>query len=102
MPGPGGRPRAGPGRWIVVTLVGGLWWLAALRLTLWPQSAGAIEGAVVAGGWGLSLLPVHCVPWVGKGKGDAGGGRIRPLEKGRAALGAAWRRRRSGGRAGRS
>ncbi|WP_435850202.1 hypothetical protein [Streptomyces uncialis] len=31
-----------------------------LRLALAPD-AGALEGAVAAGGWGLSLLPVHCV-----------------------------------------
>ncbi|MFJ4773642.1 hypothetical protein ACIP88_31785 [Streptomyces uncialis] len=31
-----------------------------LRLTLAPD-AGVLEGAVAAGGWGLSLLPVHCV-----------------------------------------
>lgn len=40
---------------------GALWWWAAVRLVLAPD-AGALEGAVAAGGWGLSLLPVHCVP----------------------------------------
>ncbi|MDH6548269.1 hypothetical protein M2164_002517 [Streptomyces sp. SAI-208] len=40
---------------------GALWWWAAARLVLAPD-AGALEGAVAAGGWGLSLLPVHCVP----------------------------------------
>lgn len=39
--------------------LGGLWWWAALRLALIPGQAGAFEGAVVVGGWGLSLLPVH-------------------------------------------
>ncbi|MCX5400167.1 hypothetical protein [Streptomyces sp. NBC_00102] len=38
---------------------GGLWWWAVLRLALVPGRSGALEGAVVAGGWGLSLLPVH-------------------------------------------
>ncbi|GAB2897775.1 hypothetical protein GCM10027074_76280 [Streptomyces deserti] len=38
-----------------------LWWWAALRLALVPD-AGALEGVVAAGGWGLSLLPVHCMP----------------------------------------
>ncbi|MEU6257318.1 hypothetical protein [Streptomyces sp. NPDC047043] len=41
--------------------LGVLWWWAVLRLALSP-GAGALEGAVAAGGWGLSLLPVHCVP----------------------------------------
>lgn len=41
--------------------LGGLWWWAALRLALAPEHAGVVEGAVAAGGWGLSLLPVHAV-----------------------------------------
>jgi hypothetical protein len=41
--------------------LGALWWWAVLRLALVPD-AGVLEGAVAAGGWGLSLLPVHCVP----------------------------------------
>ncbi|MFF3322924.1 hypothetical protein [Streptomyces sp. NPDC002889] len=40
-------------------VVGGVWWWAVLRLLLVPEQSGAIEGAVAAGGWGLSLLPVH-------------------------------------------
>ncbi|MFE1027799.1 hypothetical protein ACFW5I_25065 [Streptomyces sp. NPDC058818] len=40
---------------------GALWWWAVLRLALEP-GAGVIEGAVAVGGWGLSVLPVHCVP----------------------------------------
>ncbi|MFD5893300.1 hypothetical protein [Streptomyces sp. NPDC060366] len=39
--------------------LGGLWWWAVMRLALAPEHAGVIEGAVAAGGWGLSLLPVH-------------------------------------------
>ncbi|MEU3187466.1 hypothetical protein ABZ707_25190 [Streptomyces sp. NPDC006923] len=39
--------------------LGGLWWWAVLRLVLAPERAGLVEGAVAAGGWGLSLLPVH-------------------------------------------
>ncbi|MFJ7959369.1 hypothetical protein ACIQ62_24100 [Streptomyces sp. NPDC096319] len=38
---------------------GGIWWWAVLRLLLVPGEAGPVEGAVAAGGWGLSLLPVH-------------------------------------------
>ncbi|MHC3474268.1 hypothetical protein ACYF6T_36985 [Streptomyces sp. 7R007] len=48
-------------RWGAVVGLGALWWWAVLRLALSPH-AGALEGAVAAGGWGLSLLPVHCVP----------------------------------------
>ncbi|MEU1088175.1 hypothetical protein ABZ401_15315 [Streptomyces sp. NPDC005892] len=40
-------------------MCGGLWWWAVLRLVLVPGQAGTVEGAVAAGGWGLSLLPVH-------------------------------------------
>ncbi|MFD6969872.1 hypothetical protein [Streptomyces sp. NPDC059949] len=42
--------------------VGALWWWAVLRLVLVPAESGAVEGAVAVGGWGLGLLPVHCVP----------------------------------------
>ncbi|MEU0029381.1 hypothetical protein [Streptomyces sp. NPDC006335] len=53
---------AGPtvGRGMALGL-GALWWWAVARLVLAP-GAGVLEGAVAAGGWGLSLLPVHCVP----------------------------------------
>lgn len=46
-------------RWVPALVLGGLWWWAVLRLVLEPEHAGVIEGAVAAGGWGLSLLPVH-------------------------------------------
>ncbi|MFD6886462.1 hypothetical protein [Streptomyces sp. NPDC059957] len=57
--------------------VGVLWWWAVLRLVLAPAEAGPVEGAVAVGGWGLGLLPVHCVPGpVGRRRrGAAGGGR---------------------------
>ncbi|MCX5375478.1 hypothetical protein [Streptomyces sp. NBC_00091] len=42
--------------------VAALWWWAVLRLVLTPGEAGPVEGAVAVGGWGLGLLPVHCVP----------------------------------------
>ena len=48
-------------RWGAALGLGALWWWGVLRLALVPD-AGALEGAVAAGGWGLSLLPVHCVP----------------------------------------
>ncbi|MER5409525.1 hypothetical protein [Streptomyces sp. NPDC002769] len=58
-------------RWGVALVLGALWWWGVLRLALVPD-AGVLEGAVVAGGWGLSLLPVHCVPKPGVA-GDAEG-----------------------------
>ncbi|WP_254390174.1 hypothetical protein [Streptomyces sp. AC550_RSS872] len=48
-------------RWGVALGLGALWWWAVLRLALAP-GAGTLEAAVAAGGWGLSMLPVHCVP----------------------------------------
>ncbi|MER5181896.1 hypothetical protein ABT009_26680 [Streptomyces sp. NPDC002896] len=48
-------------RWASAVGLGALWWWAVLRLALAPD-AGALEAAVAVGGWGLSLLPVHCVP----------------------------------------
>ncbi|MEU5306182.1 hypothetical protein ACH4YO_26465 [Streptomyces noursei] len=63
------RARPLPGRWICAALVGGLWCWAVCRLVLWPGSTGPVEGAVATAGWGLSLLPVHCVPWSGRRQG---------------------------------
>jgi len=48
-------------RWGMALALGALWWWGVLRLVLAPD-AGVLEGAVVTGGWGLSLLPVNCVP----------------------------------------
>ncbi|MCX4856445.1 hypothetical protein OG426_39430 [Streptomyces canus] len=59
-----------------VTLgLGALWWWAVARLVLTPD-AGGLEGAIAAGGWGLSLLPVHCVPKA-RAAGAVGAGRWR-------------------------
>ncbi|MGW4780657.1 hypothetical protein ACWEPA_28840 [Streptomyces filamentosus] len=70
---------------IAVGLVaGGLWWWAVLRLLLVPGETGPVEGVVIAGGWGLSLLPVHVAA------------SSRPALLTRARLTRAWRRRRSG------
>lgn len=48
-------------RWILLPALalGGVWWWAVLRIVLVPENTGLVEGAVAAGGWGLSLLPVH-------------------------------------------
>ncbi|MGW1274295.1 hypothetical protein [Streptomyces sp. NPDC002491] len=62
---------------------GALWWWAVVRLAVAPD-AGVLEGTVAAGGWGLSLLPVHCAAkaqavgvlaqgrWRGAWRGDGG------------------------------
>ncbi|GGT42975.1 hypothetical protein [Streptomyces chromofuscus] len=48
-------------RWGAALGLGAVWWWSVLRLATAPD-AGVLEGMVAAGGWGLSLLPVHCVP----------------------------------------
>ncbi|MEV4879501.1 hypothetical protein [Streptomyces cyaneofuscatus] len=107
-------------RWVPALVLGGLWWWAVLRLALQPEQAGVVEGAVAAGGWGLSLLPVHvasvasAVSRAGPGErvsragpgprgSRAGRGRLASAP-GRLVAGVtrAWRRRRSGGGSGRS
>lgn len=55
--------------------LGVLWWWAVLRLAVVP-GAGVLEAAVAAGGWGLSVLPVHCVA-KGRAQGAVGSGRWR-------------------------
>ncbi|MGW0547990.1 hypothetical protein [Streptomyces altiplanensis] len=97
----------GRGALLVLPLVcafGAVWWWAVLRLVLLPEQAGVVEGVVAAGGWGLSLLPVHVVP-----AAAAGGGPGRPrgygLVPGLGRVAGVWplmvaralRRRRSGG-----
>ncbi|MFH8220845.1 hypothetical protein ACH4C2_31810 [Streptomyces sp. NPDC018057] len=47
-------------RWGAALALGALWWWAVLRLVL-TDGAGVLEAAVAAGGWGLSVLPLHCV-----------------------------------------
>ncbi|KAB2591989.1 hypothetical protein F5983_14285 [Streptomyces arboris] len=119
-------------RWVPVLALGGLWWWAVLRLALQPEQAGVVEGAVAAGGWGLSLLPVHVASVASGVFGGASGGagepvgRAGPGERERdsragpgrlasapgrlvaaperlvAGLTRAWRRRRSGGGSARS
>jgi hypothetical protein len=67
-------------RWGAALGLGALWWWAVLRLALAPD-AGVLEGAVAAGGWGLSLLPVHCVPKA-RAAGALGAGRWRAAWRG--------------------
>ncbi|MFR9800296.1 hypothetical protein ACL02U_31015 [Streptomyces sp. MS06] len=62
-------------RWGAAIGFGAVWWWAVLRLALSPES-GAWEGAVAAGGWGISLLPVHCMPRA-RAAGALGAGRWR-------------------------
>ncbi|MFJ7070132.1 hypothetical protein [Streptomyces sp. NPDC101115] len=61
-------------------VAGGLWWWAVVRLLLVPGETGPVEGAVAAGGWGLSLLPVHVAASTGRpgGPGRPGGSGERP------------------------
>ncbi|GAA0463933.1 hypothetical protein ABZ951_23905 [Streptomyces sp. NPDC046215] len=59
----------GPGGWVTALAVGAVWWWAAVRLVAQPDRGGPVEALVVAGGWGLSLLPVHCVPWTRRRRG---------------------------------
>ncbi|MGY0491322.1 hypothetical protein [Streptomyces sp. WG-D5] len=100
-------------RWVPAVVCGALWWWGALRLAFAPD-AGALEGAVVAGGWGLSLLPVHALPksraaGVAGMSGHHGARRVRTraVRAGREVAGGvwrevtrAWRRPRSGGGSG--
>ncbi|MFD8404525.1 MULTISPECIES: hypothetical protein [Streptomyces] len=110
-------------RWVPALVLGGLWWWAVLRLVLRPEQAGLVEGAVAAGGWGLSLLPVHAasvVPVGPSGRSGRAGRSCRPGRSGWSGwsgllgpLGSsgslarwrstrAWRRRRSAGGSDRS
>lgn len=93
-------------RWIPAVAFGALWWWGLLRLAFSPD-AGAFEGAVAAGGWGLSLLPVHTVPKsraagaVGSLRpGGTSAGRLGPLERlreRRGPVGRLWRAREGAG-----
>ncbi|MFF4159150.1 hypothetical protein [Streptomyces sp. NPDC001678] len=81
---PGRPPPLGPLGWAVGSLLTGVWCWAVLRLLLQPGRAGFVEGLVAAGGWGLSLLPVHCTPRTradGGESGAAGGAVLRALRR---------------------
>ncbi|MFG3498131.1 hypothetical protein [Streptomyces sp. NPDC047928] len=91
----------------IALVLGGLWWWAVLRLSLTPERAGIVEGAVAASGWGLSLLPVHVASArpsrsrAERARGPAGApSGLEVRESARRLLRAvttAWSRRRSGG-----
>lgn len=49
-------------RWAAALLFGLMWWWAALRVALEPARSGPFEQGFAAGGWTLSVLPVHAVP----------------------------------------
>ncbi|WP_436848590.1 hypothetical protein [Streptomyces asoensis] len=72
-------------------VLGALWWWAVVRLVMVP-GAGALEGTVAAGGWGLSLLPVHCVAKA-RAAGVVQGGRWKAAWRG---AGEGRRQRRGG------
>lgn len=72
------RPYALLGR-VTALVAGGMWWWAALRLLAQPGRPATVDGLVLAGGWGLSLLPVHCAPWRRRAAGEGWGGRLRAL-----------------------
>ncbi|GAA2245297.1 hypothetical protein GCM10010145_10120 [Streptomyces ruber] len=57
-------------RWGAVLGFGALWWWGTLRIAC-ASDAGLVEATVAAGGWGLSLLPVHCAPKDRSEPGDA-------------------------------
>lgn len=67
--------------------LGAVWWWAVLRIAF-GHGAGALEGAVAIGGWGLSVLPVHCVP-EGRAAGAVAAGRWTAAWRGESATGAA-------------
>jgi hypothetical protein len=52
-----------PVRWAIAFVAGVVWWWALLRLIVQPAQAGSFEGLVVAGGWGLSIVPLHTARW---------------------------------------
>ncbi|MGW5330049.1 hypothetical protein, partial [Streptomyces sp. NPDC004014] len=67
--------------------LGAVWWWAVLRIAF-GHGAGALEGAVAIGGWGLGVLPVHCVPQ-GRAAGAVAAGRWAAAWRGESAGGAA-------------
>ncbi|MGW1871170.1 hypothetical protein ACWCPS_37215 [Streptomyces mauvecolor] len=69
-------------RWVPALVVAALWWWAVLRMVLVPGRTGFVEGAMVAGGWGLSLLPVHVTPGPSARSGSTRASRRRRWDGG--------------------
>ncbi|MFG3260216.1 hypothetical protein [Streptomyces sp. NPDC048172] len=87
----GGRARPGrrpSGVLCVLCALGTLLWLSAMGRLVWG-AGGALEASVVAGGWGLSLLPVHVAP--DRGAAPRAADLLKVL-----GLTTAWRSRRWG------
>lgn len=85
-------------RWVPALVLCGAWWWAVLRLVLTPAHAGVVEGAVAAGGWGLSLLPVHVAATARPiGVFDAGTSLLRRATVRARRAARSWRRRRIAG-----
>lgn len=45
------------------TLLALIWSWSLLRVAWHPAQAGPVEQGIAAGGWTLSVLPVHATPW---------------------------------------
>lgn len=82
-------------RWGVALGLGAVWWWAVLRIAL-RENPGLVEGAVAIGGWGLSVLPVHCVP-KGRATGAVAAGRWGTAWRAENATRASVRRRSAAG-----
>lgn len=68
-----------PVRWAIAFVAGVVWWWALLRLIAQPAQAGSFEGLVVAGGWGLSIVPLHTARW-SRGSSAAAPAAVREVE----------------------
>ncbi|WP_431948428.1 hypothetical protein [Actinacidiphila sp. bgisy167] len=66
-------------RWAIAFVAGVVWWWALLRLVAQPAQAGSFEGLVVAGGWGLSIVPLHTARW-SRGSSSAARAAVREVE----------------------
>ncbi|MFI6942659.1 hypothetical protein ACIBI4_25570 [Streptomyces sp. NPDC050418] len=73
---------------VLALAAGAVWWWAMGRLVFATGDAGAVEASIVAGGWGLSLLPVHTVPWARA----VGPRRVRAAYRAKARRQTQWRR----------
>lgn len=49
-------------RWVVAPVMAAVWCWAVADVVARPDEVRPLEATIAAGGWGLSLLPVQCVP----------------------------------------